>query len=137
MSSTTLQTFDLEPPYSRSSTECQSTPCLGLKKCLYLTYLLVLEVCSVKPTCRKSWTKNLLIRSDFTFGPTVKVKRGQPNLKVLVPHLLLVPEVCNVKPAYRKSWAGNLLMWSDLTLGPSFKVKQWFTGFGELSFRWI
>ena len=25
----------------------------------------------------------------------------------------------------------------DLTLGPSFKVKQWFTGFGELSFRWI
>ena len=25
----------------------------------------------------------------------------------------------------------------DLTFGPSFKVKQWFTGFGELSFRWI
>ena len=25
----------------------------------------------------------------------------------------------------------------DLTLGPSFKVKRWFTGFGELSFRWI
>ena len=22
-------------------------------------------------------------------------------------------------------------------LGFSFKVKQWFTGFGELSFRWI
>ena len=33
--------------------------------------------------------------------------------------------------------AGNLLMWSDLTFGPSFKVKRWFTGFGELSFRWI
>ena len=28
-------------------------------------------------------------------------------------------------------------MWPDLTLDPSFKVKQWFTGFGELSFRWI
>ena len=28
-------------------------------------------------------------------------------------------------------------MFSDLTLGPSFKVKRWFTGFGELSFRWI
>ena len=28
-------------------------------------------------------------------------------------------------------------MWSDLALGPSLKVKQWFTGFGELSFRWI
>ena len=26
---------------------------------------------------------------------------------------------------------------SDLTFGPSFKVKRWFTGFGELSFRWI
>ena len=42
-----------------------------------------------------------------------------------------------MKPNYRISWPGNLLMWSDLTFGPSFKVKQWFTGFGELSFRWI
>ena len=25
----------------------------------------------------------------------------------------------------------------DLTFGPSFKVKRWFTGFVELSFRWI
>ena len=41
-----------------------------------------------------------------------------------------------MKPTYRKSWARNLLM-LDLTLDPSFKVKQWFTGFGELSFRWI
>ena len=24
-----------------------------------------------------------------------------------------------------------------LTFGPSFKVKRWFTGFGELSLRWI
>ena len=42
-----------------------------------------------------------------------------------------------MKPTCRRSWAGNLLMFSDLTLGPSFKVKRWFTGFGELSFRWI
>ena len=28
-------------------------------------------------------------------------------------------------------------MFSDLNLGPSFKVERWFTGFGELSFRWI
>ena len=42
-----------------------------------------------------------------------------------------------MKPPFRRSWAGNLLMFSDLTMGPSFKVKQWFTGFGELSFRWI
>ena len=41
-----------------------------------------------------------------------------------------------MKPTCRISWAGNILM-SDLTFGPSFKVKRWFTGFGELSFRWI
>ena len=59
------------------------------------------------------------------------MKQGYPNLEVLIAHLLLVLEVCNVKPTYRRSGAGNLLMFSDLTLGPSF------TGFGELSFRWI
>ena len=56
-------------------------------------------------------------------GPLFKVKRGKPNLKVLITYLLLVPGVWNVKPTYRKSWDGNLPMWSDLTLGPSFKVK--------------
>ena len=44
--------------------------------------------------------------------------------------------VYNAKPTHTKSWARNLLM-LDLTFGPSFKVKRWFTGFGELSFRWI
>ena len=71
---------------------------------------MILEVCNVKPTYRKLWAR--------------KVKRGKPNLKVLITCLLMVLEVCNVKPTYRKSWAGNLLMWSDLTLDPSFKVKQ-------------
>ena len=33
-----------------------------------------------------------------------------------------------------ESFDGDVL---DLTLGPSFKVKRWFTGFGEVSFRWI
>ena len=42
-----------------------------------------------------------------------------------------------MKPTYTRSWAGNLLMFSDLTLGHSFKVKRWFTGVGELSFRWM
>ena len=51
-------------------------------------------------------------------GDSFKVKRGQPNLKVLITRLLLVLEVWDSKPAYRKSWAGNLLVWSDLTLGP-------------------
>ena len=69
----------------------------------------------------------------FDFEPLFKVKRGQPNLKVLITHLLLILEVYNVKPTCGISWAENLLM-SDLTFGPSFKVKRWFTGFGELSF---
>ena len=61
--------------------------------------------------------------SDLTLGPSFKVKRGYPNLEVLIPRFLLVLEVCNVKPTYRRSYAGNRLMFSDLTLGPSFKVK--------------
>ena len=76
----------------------------------------------MKPTSRKSWAGNLLMWSDLTLGPSFKVKREHPNLKVHKTRLLLVLEVCNVKPTYRKSWAGNLLIWSDSTLGPSFKV---------------
>ena len=55
---------------------------------------------------------------------------------MLITRLLLVLEVWDGKPTHTKSWARNFLM-LDFTLGPSFKVKQWFTGFGELSFRWI
>ena len=77
----------------------------------------------MKPNYRKSWAGNLVMWSDLTLDPSFKVKRGKPNLKVLITCLLLVLEVCNVKPTYRKSWAGNLLVCSDLTLSPSFKVK--------------
>ena len=69
----------------------------------------------MKPTYRKSWARNLLMRSDLTLDP---------SLKVFITRFLLVLQVCNVKPTYRKSWAGNLLMWSDLTLCPFFKVKR-------------
>ena len=64
-----------------------------------------------------------LMWSDLTLDPSFKVKRGEPNLKVLVTSLLLVLEVWYGKLNYRRSWAGNLLMWSDLTLDPFFKVK--------------
>ena len=80
--------------------------------------LLVIEVWDGKPTYRKSWAGNLLVKSDLTLGPLFKVKRGHPKLKVLITRLLLVLEVWDGKPPYRKSWAGNLLAWSDLTLGP-------------------
>ena len=77
----------------------------------------------MKPTYRKSWAWNLLMWSDLTLDPSFKVKRGYPNLKVLITSLLLVQEVCTVKPTCRKSWPGNLLMCSDLTWSPSLKVK--------------
>ena len=106
------------------------------QKVLISPLLLVLEVWNVKPTYRKSWAVNLLMWSDLTLSPSFKVKQGQPNLKGFITRLLLILEVCNVKPTCRILLAGNRLM-SDLTFGPSFKVKRWFTGFGELSFRWI
>ena len=109
-----------------------------LKLKVLITHLLfVLEVCNVEPTYQKSWAGNLLMSSDLTLSPSFKVKRVQPILKVLITRLLLILEVCNVKPTCRILWAGSLLMLSDLTFGPLFKVKRWFTGFGELSFRWI
>ena len=66
----------------------------------------------------------IFVWSDLTLGPSFKVKRGQPKLKVLITRLLLILEVWDGKPTYGKSWAGNLSVWSDLTLGPSFKVKR-------------
>ena len=48
--------------------------------------------------------------TDLTFDLSFKVKRGNPNLKVLITCLLLVLEVWNGKPTYRKSWAGSLLV---------------------------
>ena len=77
----------------------------------------------MKPTYWKSCAGNLLMWSDLTLNPSLKAKRGEPNLKVLITCLFLVLEVCNVKPTCRISWAGNLLMWSDFTFGPSFKIK--------------
>ena len=72
----------------------------------------------------ESWAGNLLMWFDLTLDPSFKVKRGKPNLKVLITRLLLVLEVWNGKPTYRKSWAENLLGLSDLTLDPAFKVKR-------------
>ena len=61
--------------------------------------LLVLEVWDGKPTYRKSLAGNLLVWSDLTLGRSFKVKRGQPNLKVLITRLLLVLDVWDGKPA--------------------------------------
>ena len=98
-------------------------------KVLITHLLLVLEVCNVKSTYRKSWAGNLLMWLHLALDPSVKVKWGQPNLNVLITCLLLILEICSVRPTCIISWAGNLLMLSDLTFCPSFKVKRWFTSF--------
>ena len=77
--------------------------------------LLLLEVWDGKPTYRKSWAGNLLVWSDLTLGPSFKVKRGQPNLKVLITRLLLVLEVWDGKPTYRiMSWESSGVVGFDL-----------------------
>ena len=53
--------------------------------------LLVLEVWDGKPTYRKSWAGNLLVRSDLTLGPSFKVKRGQPKFKSAYNSLIIGP----------------------------------------------
>ena len=67
--------------------------------------LLVLEVWDGKPTYGKSWAGNLLVWSDLTLDP---------SLKVLITHLSLVLGVWDGKPTYRKSWAGNVVVRFDL-----------------------
>ena len=65
---------------------------------------------------RESWAGNLLVWLDLSLGPSFKVKREPPNIKLLITHLLLVLQVYDSKPTERKSWTGNLLVWSHLTL---------------------
>ena len=47
---------------------------IAKRKSAYNSLLLVLEVCNVKPTYRISWAGHLLMLSDLTLGPSVKVK---------------------------------------------------------------
>ena len=51
----------------------------------------------MKTTYRKICVGNLLMWSDLTLGPSFKVKRLCPNLKVPISSLLLLPEVWDVK----------------------------------------
>ena len=72
----------------------------------------------------------------FDLGPLLQGQTRIAKLKSVYNSLIIDPRGLQFKPTHTKSWARNLLM-LDLTFGPSFKVKRWFTGFGELSFRWI
>ena len=45
-------------------------------KSAYNSLILVLEVWDGKPAYRKSWAGNLLVWSDLTLGPSLKVKCG-------------------------------------------------------------
>ena len=80
------------------------------------------------------WESSGVVRFDLK--PLLQGQTRTAKLKVLITRLLLILDVCNGKLTCRISRVGNILM-LDLTFVPSFKVKQWFTGFGELSLRWI
>ena len=90
---------------------------IAKSKVLINCFFLVLEVCNVKASCRKSCARNLFdvmwsyrfgmanqltgnhglgiffMWSDLTLDPSFKVKQGYPNLKALLSHLLLVLEL--------------------------------------------
>ena len=66
---------------------------------------------------------NLLMRSNWTSNPSLKVKLGSSIFLRPITRLILVLEVSNVKATYIKSCPANLLMRSNLTFEPSFKVK--------------
>ena len=65
----------------------------------------------MKPNCRKSCAANLLMWSDLTLDPSFKVKRGEPNLIVLLTRLLLVLEVWDGKPPIGNHGVG--IFWCD------------------------
>ena len=72
----------------------------------------------------------------FDLGPLLQGQTRIAKVKSAYNSLIIDPRSLQYETNLTKSWARNFLM-LDLTLGSSFKVKQWFTGFGELSFRWI
>ena len=49
-------------------------------KVLISRLLLVLEVCNVKPTYRKTWAGNLLMWSDLTLGSSFEVKKKDSKI---------------------------------------------------------
>ena len=64
------------------------SPSFKVKRVLITRLLLILEVCNVKPTCRKSWSGNLLMLSDLTFGPSFKGNRWFTGFGELSLHWL-------------------------------------------------
>ena len=93
-------------------------------KVLITHFLLVLEVCNVQSTCRKSFIANHLV-SNLTLDHSFKVKLWRVNIKVPLSHLLLVLEVSNVQSTFKIPQAVNFLVVLDLTLDRFFKVKLW------------
>ena len=70
----------------------------------------------------------------FDLGPLLQHQTRTAKPKSAYNSLIIDPR--GLQCETNSSRAGNLML-LDLTFGPSFKVKRWFTGFGELSFRWI
>ena len=53
--------------------------------------LLILEVWDGKPSYRKSWAVNFLVRSDLTFGPLLQGQMSTTKLKNVYNSLIIGP----------------------------------------------
>ena len=60
-------------------------------KSAYIPLLLVLEVCNVKPTYRKSCATNILMLSDLTLDPLLQGQTGIAKLKSAYNSLIIGP----------------------------------------------
>ena len=72
----------------------------------------------------------------FDLGPLLQGQMKIAKLKSLYNSLIIDPRGLQCETNSYEILGENFLM-LNLTFDPFFKVKQWFTGFGELSFRWI
>ena len=60
-------------------------------KSAYNSFIIGLEVSTVKPTCRKSWTVNHLMWSDLTLGPLLQGQKRIAKLKSAYNSLIIGP----------------------------------------------
>ena len=88
-------------------------------KVLITRLLLILAVCNVKPTDRKSWAGNRLMLLDLTFCSSFKVKRWFTGFGELSFRLI---QICIGSPMRRSSSSlgPSDSLFADLTLGPPF-----------------
>ena len=82
---------------------------------------MILEVYTVKPTCRKSWAGNLLMLSDLIFGPSSKVKRWFIGFRELSFRWI---QICISYPKRRSSLCCFIFVLSDKDIDLVLMIDQ-------------